>query len=140
MKKCAGLPTKDPQVVRDAYLDLWGGERQRFKVFRTDNGGEFERCFHEALVRRGIHHSLSLPHRPSTNSRIEDKVRRVIEGTRAVLAASGLPFDVRPPHVPADCRSGAATRPAPFAGVAAADDGSVLVAVNGAGYVLRVGP
>lgn len=61
-------------------------------------------------------------------------------GRTVTVAASGLAFDVRPPHVPTDCRSGAATRPAPFAGVAAAGDGSVLVAVNGEGHVLRVGP
>ncbi|MBN9794044.1 hypothetical protein DMP17_36500 [Pseudonocardia sp. TMWB2A] len=69
------------------------------------------------------------------------RLLRIDPADRTVtVAASGLPFDVRPPHVPADCRSGAAARPAPFAGVAAADDDSVLVAVNGAGYVLRVGP
>lgn len=61
-------------------------------------------------------------------------------GRTVTVAASGLAFDVRPPHVPTDRRSGAATRPAPFAGVAAAGDGSVLVAVNGEGHVLRVGP
>ncbi|ANY09618.1 hypothetical protein [Pseudonocardia sp. HH130630-07] len=55
----------------------------------------------------------------------------------ATVAASGIPFDVRPPHVPTDCRSGAARRPAPFAGLAA-DGAGVVVAANGEGGVLRL--
>ncbi|WP_224391355.1 hypothetical protein [Pseudonocardia sp. ICBG1293] len=69
------------------------------------------------------------------------RLLRIDPRTRSVgVAVAGPAFDVRPPHVPADCRGGAATRPAPFAGVAADGDGSVLVAVNGEGYVLRVRP
>ncbi|OLL76916.1 hypothetical protein Ae168Ps1_5338c [Pseudonocardia sp. Ae168_Ps1] len=54
------------------------------------------------------------------------------------VAASGLAFDVRPPHVPDDCRSGAARRPAPFAGVTADGDG-IVVACTGAGNLVRLG-
>ncbi len=39
----------------------------------------------------GIVPDIATPHRPQTNGVTERAVRRVLEGTRAVLLASGLP-------------------------------------------------
>lgn len=61
-----------------------------------------------------------------------DPVRRGTE-----VAATGIAFDVRPPHVPDDCRSGAARRPAPFAGVTA-DGSGIVVGCTGTGSLLRL--
>ncbi len=44
------------------------------------------------MRRRGILTNAATPHRPQTNSVAERAVRMVLEGTRAVLLPSGLPY------------------------------------------------
>ena len=59
---------------------------------RVEFGGEFALEFEEVLRQRGIMRGFSLPGRPSTNSRIEDRVRRILEGTRATMLVAGVVY------------------------------------------------
>ena len=61
---------KTPESASDGWLLAYGAEKTDPEEIRTDNGGEFEGCFHAALVKRGIARTFCLPHRPSTKSRI----------------------------------------------------------------------
>ena len=77
------------QVQKDtlkALLDF-AGPKDNILRFYTDNSGELEAAAAELSWR----HDTSTPNRPQTNGMAESAVRKVIEGTRAVLLQSGLP-------------------------------------------------
>lgn len=90
--KCLPILDKVPVHVRDAFIRGFSGERKKVVMIRCDNGGEFMREFETWCKDQGIGIEHSLPGRPSTNSRIEDKVRRVKEGTTAVMIVSCSPY------------------------------------------------
>ena len=90
--KAIPLKTKVPDETRTAYISMWGLERQKFAIFRTDTGGEFAGAFGEHLREQGTHHELSLPDRPTTNARIEAMNRRVCEATTASLIQAAAPY------------------------------------------------
>ena len=73
--KALPLRDKTPVEVKRVYIRGYGGERRPAKVIRCDNGGEFQREFREYITSQGTHVENSLAGRPSTNSRIKDKVR-----------------------------------------------------------------
>ena len=68
-----------------AFVKAFGNECHETSIFRTDNGSDFEGCFAEYLLPKGIFAEKSLPGRPSTNSKIEDKVKRVCQTARAAM-------------------------------------------------------
>ena len=66
-------------------LQHFAGE-EKVSLLYTDGSGELER----ASLDLGIPHDVSTPHRPQNNGVAERMVRRIIEGTRCCLFASGL--------------------------------------------------
>jgi hypothetical protein len=58
----------------------------QFKMVYSDNANEIGK----AAKTVGFQHEPSTPHRPQSNGIAESAVRRVLEGTRSVLYASGL--------------------------------------------------
>ncbi len=52
----------------------------------TDGSGEFKK----AMADLGFSHDIAVPHRPQTNGVAERAVRRIKEGTTAVLVQSGF--------------------------------------------------
>ncbi len=48
--------------------------------------------FTQYLEQQGTHHEFSLAGRSSTNSRIEDKIRRLLEATCAAMITSGCAY------------------------------------------------
>ncbi|XP_020679649.1 protein argonaute 1A-like [Dendrobium catenatum] len=61
-------------------------------TLRTDGGGEFtSHSFRKFLSHKGIQHHITCPHTPEQNGVAERKNRRLLEITRALLHASGLP-------------------------------------------------
>ncbi|MFP5071151.1 hypothetical protein ACLFMI_15990 [Pseudonocardia nantongensis] len=107
----------------------------------TTGGGRVVRLADGAVLAAGLQHPEGLAVHGGALWCAEAGTGRLlrIDPVRrsTTVAVSGLAFDVRPPHVPADCRSGLARRPAPFAGVAA-DGGGVVVALSGDGGLLGV--
>ncbi|PKU64958.1 Retrovirus-related Pol polyprotein from transposon TNT 1-94 [Dendrobium catenatum] len=62
------------------------------KTLRSDSGGEFlGNEFTNYLNSLGIHHQLSCPHTPEQNGVAERKHRHLLDITRTLLIASGLP-------------------------------------------------
>ena len=58
-------PTKDKFPTSTAKnWQLWQAGRSPDRECRTDNGGEFEREFHDLLLTNGTEHSWSTPQRP----------------------------------------------------------------------------
>ena len=68
-------------------LQNFVGPREKVEYFYTDNSGELA----AAAKTLGWRHDTSTPNRPQTNGMAESAVRKVLEGTRAVLLQSGLP-------------------------------------------------
>ena len=58
----------------------------------TDGGPEFQAEFHEWCVANGIHHTVSIPHTPQNNSRLERAHGTVNAAIRSALHVSGLPL------------------------------------------------
>ena len=115
----------------DVHVTVTGGGQ----VLRLNGDG------HTAVVAAGLHRPEGIAADGEALWCAEAGAGRLVRidpVTRVVsTAASGTAFDVRPPHVPVDCRSGAARRPAPFAGVAA-DANGVVVGLSGEGGLLRL--
>ena len=93
--KALPLRNKTPVEVKRVYIRGYGGERKPAKILRCDNGGGFQREFLEYTTSQGTQMENSLAGRPSTNSRIEDKVRRILEGTRATMLVAGVVYSFR---------------------------------------------
>ena len=70
---------------REACKSSWNRERKP-KVIYTDNSLEFGKACEDFSWK----HCTSTPHRSETNGIAERAVRRVKEGTSAVLLQSGL--------------------------------------------------
>ena len=68
-------------------LQNFVGPQEKVNRFYTDNSGELI----AAAKTLGWRHDTSTPNRPQTNGMAESAVRKVLEGTRAVLMQSGLP-------------------------------------------------
>ena len=78
------LMTKAANNTVDALLKFTGTE----KVSRIYTHGSGELA--EACAKLEWPHDVSTPYRPQTNGVAERAVRRVLEGTRSILLASGL--------------------------------------------------
>lgn len=90
-----GLPVKGRTAlaVMDATRRGLAGEEKAPKQIRCDGGGEFDREFKDFW--EGEKKALmdkSVPGRPTTNSRIEDKCKRVRQGTAATKLQAGSPY------------------------------------------------
>ena len=58
----------------------------------TDGGPEFQAEFHDWCVANGIHHTMSIPHTPQNNSRLERAHGTINAAIRSALHVSGLPL------------------------------------------------
>ena len=68
-------------------LQNFVGPKDVARRLYSDNSGELETAALKPMWR----HDTATPNRPQTNGVAESAVRRVLEGTRAVLLQSGLP-------------------------------------------------
>ena len=64
------------------------GDPKKIKLVISDGAAELVAAFKQL----GIVHRITLPGRPQTNSLIERQVQVLARGTRALLAASGVPM------------------------------------------------
>ena len=65
---------------------------RKVKQLRTDNGSEFcSKEFEDFLEKKGIHHQKTNVYSPAMNGVAERFNRTLLDGTRALLADSGLP-------------------------------------------------
>ncbi|PKU82366.1 Retrovirus-related Pol polyprotein from transposon TNT 1-94 [Dendrobium catenatum] len=65
------------------------------QTFRSDGGGEFNSTeFRLYLINNGITHQVSCPHTPEQNGTAERKHRHLLDTTRALLHAAGLPHNL----------------------------------------------
>ena len=83
---CFPLPNRSAESTEDA-LNKFIGPKQKVKRFYTDCSAELI----AAARALGWKHDTATPQRPQTNGVAERAVRRVLEGTRSILLASGLP-------------------------------------------------
>lgn len=61
-------------------------------TIRSDSGGEFvNHTMSEFLKDHGIQHQLSCPHTPEQNGCVERKHRHLVETSRTLLTAYGVP-------------------------------------------------
>lgn len=58
-----GLVNKEPETVRDAFNEHNAGYLKQIEACGSDNGPEFDGCFHKNLVDNDIRHPRSVPHR-----------------------------------------------------------------------------
>ena len=77
-------PRKDAEESMRALQHFAG--KEKVSLLYTDGSGELEK----ASCSLGIPHDVSTPYRPQNNCVAERMVRRIIEGTRCSLFASGL--------------------------------------------------
>lgn len=64
---------------------------------RSDNGGEFiSHAFNSWLATHGIKRELTVPYSPFQNGVVERMNRTVVEGSRTLLQAAGLPLSLWP--------------------------------------------
>ena len=68
-------------------LQNFAGAQDVVKRLYSDNSGELDMAATKLMWR----HDTATPKRPHTNGVAESAVRKVLEGTRAVLLQSGLP-------------------------------------------------
>ena len=79
--------SKDSNETTESLRHFVGPvDKSQLKMFYSDGAGEL----HKSATNIGFQHEPSTPHRPQSNGVAENAVRRVLEGTRAVLFASGL--------------------------------------------------
>ena len=83
---CYPSATKTAEDTQQA-LQNFVGSNDKVKRFYTDGSGELI----TAAKRLAWRHDTSTPQRPQTNGMAESAVRKVLDGTRAVLLQSGLP-------------------------------------------------
>ena len=85
--ECHPAETKSAEECKKAFTHFTGnGEIERFY---SDGSKELAKMTADL----GISHDTSTPYRPETNGVAERAVRRVLEGSRAVLLQSNLPHD-----------------------------------------------
>ena len=77
--------TNDTDCTKHALQEFYGGDSQPKKIY-SDNAPELLKACNEL----GYPHDTSTPHRPQSNGVGERCVRKVKEGTKCVLAQSGL--------------------------------------------------
>ena len=73
-------------LVKERCARMFLEPSEKLKVIYTDNSLEFSRAFEEL----SWNHCISTPHRSVTSGTAERAVRRIQEGTFAVLLESGL--------------------------------------------------
>ena len=93
-------PTADKFATSTARnWKIWQAGRTPDKECRSDNGGEFEKEFHDALIQNGTAHTFSTPNDPASNSRIERSHDDLNNGIRCALLQYGAAAEL-PGHRP----------------------------------------
>ena len=84
------LRNKSSEETVAAWKDMYSG--LQIRSVRTDNGGEFDRHFHEHMVASRIRHERLLPNRPQTTARAERFHRPLAEGMRSLMLMGRVPY------------------------------------------------
>ena len=85
-------------TTADETMRVWASRLSRCRreetIYRihTDGGPEFQAEFHEWCVDNGINHTVSIPHTPQNNSRLERAHGTINAAIRSALHVSGLPL------------------------------------------------
>lgn len=87
-----GLTVEEPEVVAAAFLEHNAGHLQEIEACGSDNGSEFDKDFHKALVDNNIRHPRSVPHTPATHSPIERWIQDSQNGVRCNAVKSKLSY------------------------------------------------
>ena len=83
---CRGLPTKTAAHAAQALVH-WRGPKDQLRYLYTDGSKELRAC----LAQLQVPHDHCIPGNKRNNSRGERAVRTVVEGTRTILLAAGMP-------------------------------------------------
>ncbi|XP_073280657.1 uncharacterized protein [Primulina huaijiensis] len=86
---CNGLFKLNVMAIKSSEVE--NQLSKKFKVLRSDRGGEYESPFSEFSAQHGIKHERTAPYSPQQNGIAEKKNRILKEMMNALLLSSGLP-------------------------------------------------